>query len=181
MEVSIAAASLRACREFAPVGIDPGLVEQWVDRARWCGSSKNSQPWRFVAVRDRDLLCRLSTLGDFADHLAECSLAIAVASVPSEFPFSTTFDIGRVVQTLMLLAHEDGVGSCVAVFEPRANVDLVGHLLGAPAGYSVDVAVSFGYRRAAASTTMESPSRRGRLDRTELLYWEHFPAPAGTG
>jgi len=174
MRVDQAVRSLRATRTYAPTPIDDERVGRWVDAARWCGSSKNSQPWRFVAVRDRESLRRLSGMGDFARHLSTCQLALVLVAAPGPYPFSRAFDLGRVAQSLMLLAHEDGVGSCVAVLEPRANLIAAGGLVRAPEGWSAELAIGFGHP--VGENASSGPSPRGRLPTAELLFWETFPA-----
>lgn len=177
MQVDEAIRSLRASRRstLAPIGDD--VVRRWVEAARWCGSSKNSQPWRFVAVRERGVMHTLSTLGDSASHLAQSDLAVVLVATQGAYPFSLAFDLGRVAQCLMLLAHDDGVGSCVAVFGPRSNVVAAGNLVGIPPAWSAELAIGFGYpTRARPGAAADPPpvSPAGRLAAAELLHWEKF-------
>ncbi|MGH9124720.1 MAG: nitroreductase family protein [Acidimicrobiales bacterium] len=145
MDVNEALRGLRAVRDYAPDPVSPELVERWLETARWCGSSRNSQPWRFVVIRERGLLRALSALGDCAAHLGDAPLAVAVAAVEGPYPFSTIFDLGRAVQSLMVAAHADSVGSCIAVFEPAGNIDQARTLLAVPDRCRLDLAVAFGY------------------------------------
>lgn len=175
MDIKEGLRTLRATRRYRPGGIADEMIEAWVDTARWCGSSKNSQPWRFVAVRDRLTLQALSVLGDHAGHLADCEVALAVAGISTAYPFSRSFDLGRVAQSLMLAAHADGVGSCIAVFEPRSNVVAAGTLLFVPPDLDVEFAIGFGYpadRPADTERSTVSPS--GRLEVRELLQRERL-------
>ena len=182
MHVDEAIRSLRATRRYSLAVIDDDLVSKWVDTARWCGSSKNSQPWRLVAVRDPEVLRTLSRLGDHAGHLAECALALVLAATPSPYPFSYAFDLGRMAQCIMLLAHADGVGSCIAVFGPRGNVEAAGALVDTPPGWSADLAIGMGYPTVAdgdvpAGSGRVSPG--GRLEASELLSWNRFSKADG--
>lgn len=145
VEVTSALRSLRAVRRYDDRPVADDLVESWLESARWCGSSRNSQPWRFVVVRESATRRSLAGLGDDAGHLAAAAVVVAVAAVPGPYPFSTVFDLGRVVEVLQLAAHADGVGSCVAVFEPAANIDRARRLLKVPDGMRLDLAVGFGW------------------------------------
>lgn len=136
---------LRAVRKYAPDDVPDGLVTEWLESARWCGSSRNSQPWRFVVVRERSTLASLSHLGDDVSHLRRAPLAIAVAAVEGPYPFSTIFDLGRVVQCLLLAAAADGVAGCIAVFEPAQNIQRAREILRVPAACRLDLAIAFGY------------------------------------
>ena len=53
-----------------------------LEAGRWAGSAKNTQPWRFIVVRNRETLNRLSGCGNYASHLREAPLAIVVVQVP---------------------------------------------------------------------------------------------------
>lgn len=174
MEVCAAVRELRACRSYSTRAVPEAEVERWIDIARWCGSSRNSQPWRFISVRNQESLAELSVLGDYASHLAGCSVAIAIAMAPGPYPFSRTLDLGRMVQTLILLAHDAGVASCIAVFEPRDHVEVASRLLGLPNGYVVDLALSFGFCARSNTEPSASPSQRGRLPLSALLFRERF-------
>jgi len=137
--------TLRATRTYSPEPVPPAMVEGWLESARWCGSSRNSQPWRFVVVTDHETKDRLAGLGADASHLVAAPVVIVLASVPGPYPFSTIFDMGRVAQSLLLAAHADGVGSCIAVFEPEDNIARARELLGIPDTKAVDLAIGFGF------------------------------------
>lgn len=170
----MAVRELRARRSYSTQAVPDAQIERWIDDARWCGSSRNLQPWRFISVRDQESLAELSKLGDFASHVAGCSVAIAIAMGPGPYPFSRTLDLGRMVQTLMLLAHDAGVASCIAVFEPRVHVEMASRLLGVPDGYVVDLAISFGFPTQPDVELSPGPSQRGRLPLSVLLHRERF-------
>jgi len=44
-------AALRATRWWQPDAVPREVVERIVDGARWTGSARNAQPWRFVHVK----------------------------------------------------------------------------------------------------------------------------------
>lgn len=163
--------SLRAHRRYRPERVAPALVEGWLEAARWCGSSRNSQPWRFVVVEDRRVLADLSGFGEDALHLRDAAVAIAIAAVEGPFAFSTIFDLGRVSQTLMLAAAADGVGSCIAVFEPASNIDQAREVLGVPSSCRLDLAVGFGYPDHGVVERRPDRPRRGRLPINEISAW----------
>src|SRR5436190_2106661 len=47
---------MRAVREFTAEPVHSGQIEAWMEAARRCGSSRNSQPWRFAVVRRPETL-----------------------------------------------------------------------------------------------------------------------------
>ena len=165
---------LRAVRHYADDALDEEMVHGWLESARWCGSSRNSQPWRFIVVDDPASRRELAGLGEHAHHLAEAPLVIVLAADPGPFPFSTVFDLGRVAQSLMLAAAADGVGSCIAVFEPPANMDRARSLLSIPDGIRVDLAIGFGRATTGDGPPSvpppERPSPPGRRSLAEVAY-----------
>lgn len=183
--IAHAVRSLRAVRHYLPGEIDPSVLNRWIDAARWCGSSRNGQPWRFIAVDDRDVLAQLAVLGGYTRHLEGCSMALVVASRRDGPEFSRTFDLGRICQSLMLLAAEDGYGSCIGIFEPRDNMRRAAQLVDVPAELEVDLAIAFGLP--APNDREPSVSPPGRLTVPELLAfgsyrqsWPRPSSPAGT-
>ena len=61
--------SIRAVRRFSSRAIDDAVLLDILEVARWTGSSKNTQPWHLIVVRDRNVLVELGTCGPFAGHL----------------------------------------------------------------------------------------------------------------
>ena len=49
-------------RQYAPDAVPDDVLAQLLELARWTGSSRNSQPWHFVVVRDRDTLRTIASL-----------------------------------------------------------------------------------------------------------------------
>jgi nitroreductase len=167
-------ASLRAVRRYKPDPIDQTRLAAWLEAARWCGSGKNSQPWRFISVRSRATLTRLSRLGEYTSHLDDCAVAIVVASLHSEPEFSRCFDLGRICQSIMLLAAADGVGSCPAVFEPLENRLEAATLLGVPAEVELDLAIALGVHDQTGRSEPPGPSPKGRHPVAVLLSEERY-------
>ncbi|HEX2844175.1 MAG TPA: nitroreductase family protein, partial [Candidatus Limnocylindria bacterium] len=54
---------VRQVREFASTPVDPEALDAMADAARWSGSSRNGQPWRFVIVRDPDTVRAIHEVG----------------------------------------------------------------------------------------------------------------------
>ena len=52
--------SLRAVRQFSDREIPSDVLRDILDTGRWTGSSKNTQPWDLVVVRNRDTLAALA-------------------------------------------------------------------------------------------------------------------------
>ena len=70
----------RSVRRFAPDPLPDDAVRTILNAGRRAQSSKNTQPWQFVAVTDRDILTQLSQTGDFAGHLAGAALGVVLVA-----------------------------------------------------------------------------------------------------
>ena len=77
-------------------------------------SSKNEQTWRFIAIQDKTILKPLSECGQYAGHLADAALGVAILTPDPLGKFQTMFDAGQAAAFMQLAAWELGVGSCPA-------------------------------------------------------------------
>jgi nitroreductase len=173
MEAYEAIRSLRAVRHFTEESLPETVIERILQAARWTGSAKNTQPWQFIVVRERQMLQALSTCGAYASHLAGAAMAVIVVTPPGY----ALFDAGRVTQNMMLAAWTDGVGSCIASFGEEAKARSLLHI---PDAYQAHTAVSFGYPQPDAPKTIEGRPRKevlastGRRPLNELVHWEQW-------
>lgn len=165
MDVIDAIKNRRAVRKFSRQFVPDDVLNTILSAGGRSQSSKNTQPWRFLVIRDRSTLETLSTLGDFAGHLAGANFAVVlVGTVESTW---NSFDLGQAAAQMQLAAHELGVGSCIAAIYQR---DEAKHALGIPADHSVFCAISFGY-----PSEDHKPLRMGgRKSLEDLVVWERW-------
>lgn len=158
----------RATRRFRADTVPDDHVAAMIEAARWTGSARNRQPWRFVIARDPALRLALSRLGAYAQHLAGAPLVIGLA-VDEASGSDAHFDAGRAAQVLMGAAGELGYGSCPATLFPDANVTEAGRLVGLGAPWRLRWAIAMGLpadATGARSGTRAIPS--GRLPPEDL-------------
>ena len=104
--IAIAASATRDLKTAAPGELwFSGLFEA----ARLTGSSKNDQPWHFIAVERPETLKALSEVATSGRYVGEAAFAVAVA-VRSDSIYGVS-DGSRAVQSMVLAAWEEGVGS----------------------------------------------------------------------
>ena len=119
MDTFLAIASRREVRDYEQRSLPPEVEDRILDAGRLAGSSKNSQPWRFDVVPG-DLL---------ADSVYEptnlrgAPFVVAIV-VSGKGPVS--FDAGRGAENMLLVAWNEGVGSCPNALadEPAARAAL---------------------------------------------------------
>jgi nitroreductase len=171
MQVEEAIRTKRAVRQFAPTPLPDAAVRAILNAGRRAQSSKNTQPWQFVAVTNKDVLARLAQTGDFAGHLAGAALGVVlVAPDEPERREWLMFDLGQAAAYMQLAAWELGIGSVIAtIYHP----DQAQAILGVPAGLRCDVALSFGYP-ADASVLSAAPRPGGRKPLDELVHRDRW-------
>lgn len=152
--------SLRAVRQFQSKPIPDDALHRILQAGRMSGSSKNTQPWTFIVVRDPETRLRLSRCGDFASHLAGAPLAIAVVFDPQFY--RGEFDAGRAAQNMMLSAWASGIGSCIASMHREDDAKAV---LGVPGEFRLQHVLSFGYPVPQPIQTIEGQPRERVLKR----------------
>jgi len=166
--------SMRAVRQFSEQEIPDDVLRDILDAGRWTGSAKNTQPWDFVVVRNRETLKALAKCGQFAWHLAGAKLAIALVMRGDDA--WSGMDEGRLMQNLMLAAWAHGVGSCIGSIYPDGNQRRARELLGIPENRYLRTMLSIGYP--ASPEALRLPPNagipRGRRPLDDLVSWERF-------
>jgi nitroreductase len=169
MNVADAIRTKRAVRVFQDRLLPEEAVTTILNAGRRAQSSKNSQPWHFIAVRQRETLLALSKLGTYAGHLAGAALAVVIVTPDPAERASIMFDAGQSAAYMQLAGWELGVGSFPAtIYEPQQAEAL----LGVPPEWHVRMALSFGYPAEPPPT--EAPKRAGRKTLGEVVHWEKW-------
>jgi nitroreductase len=167
MNVFDAARTVLAVREYRDEPVPEDIVRRIVEAGRLTGSSQNGQPWHFVVVTDRATLGRLGEAVSHGRYTADAALAIAVAvERRSRFGLS---DASRAIQSMILTAWDEGVGSNWTGF---TGMDEVRSTLGIPEDYDVVAVVPFGYPKRKLGK-----GRKRRKPLAEVASRERFGQP----
>ena len=167
MDVFEAVRTVLAVRSYQERPIPDDVVRRIVEAGRLTASSMNLQPWQFVVAQDRGTLRRLGELARSGPYIADAPLAIVVAvEKASRFAVS---DASRAIQSMVLAAWADGVGSNWAGF---SGLDEVGKLLDMPAGLDVLAVIPFGYPAKAGGR-----GKKKRKPINEVIHRERFGQP----
>lgn len=170
MNVSEAIRTKRAVREFQDKPLPVEVTQAILNAGRRSQSSKNSQPWQFIAIQDKEILKSLSTCGEWAGHIAGAALAVAILTPDPAEKFQRLFDAGQAAAFMQLAAWELGVGSCPAsIYETEKAREI----LGFPVEWHLRVALSFGYPLKAEKLT-EAPKKGGRKLLDEVVHWDRW-------
>lgn len=128
----------RDSRSYSSQEISDEVLHRILQAGRMAGSSKNTQPWGFIVIGDDEQKASIATCGDFANHVPNAPLVIAVVLTPG----GSGFDAGRAAQNMMLAAWDAGITSCpVALHHRECAVEA----LGLPEDHTPAMLLAFGY------------------------------------
>jgi len=166
MEVFDVVRTALAIRSYQDKPIPQEIVVKIVEAGRLTGSSMNRQPWHFVVVQNLDMLRKLGEAAQSGPYIADAHLAIVVAVERTRFSVS---DASRAIQSMVLTAWSEGVGSNWVGFIPMPEINA---LLGIPTELDVLAIIPFGYPA--------RPVGKGKKQRksiSEVAYRERFGTP----
>ena len=166
---------VRQVREFASTPVDPAALDAMADAARWSGSSRNGQPWRFVIIRDRHTLRAIHEAGlPQTRSLATTQAAIAIV-LPSEpgSGISHGYDEGRAAERMLIAASLLGLGAGIAWVRADAR-PAVSALLGLPEERFVRTVIAVGHPTDASRRPKSAPGE-ARLPREDTVFAERWP------
>jgi nitroreductase len=163
MDTWLAVASRREIREYADRELPGEVVRRILDAGRLAGSAKNRQPWRFLVVDDPQARTALAEAVYEPGNVRGAKLVVAVLAKGS-------LDTGRAVQNMLLVAWNDGVGSCP---NGLADPEAARAALGLAKGDELAIVLTFGYparpRDASSRTPEEWSARANRKSLDELV------------
>lgn len=166
---------VRQARQYAPDTISDDVLNELLEIARWTGSSRNTQPWHFVVVNDKDQLHKISQLRTPINWVAEAPLAIAIVLNGTGAEASEAYDEGRVTERLLIGAHALGLGGGVAWYGDDALQSQAKEILGIPAERTARSVVVLGYPTS-VKDPRPNPAQAGRHPLSELVSYNKMDA-----
>jgi len=167
MDVFEAVRTILAVREYEHKPVPDALGRKIIEAGRLTASSINLQPWHFVLVRERQVLRQLGALASTGPYIADAALAVVVAvEHDSEYAVS---DASRAIQSMMLTAWAEGVGSNWVGF---GGSDEIATALSLPKTHDVLAIVPFGY-----PATSLGRGKKNRKPLNEVASLERYGQP----
>jgi len=166
---------VRQVREFTDAPVDPAALDAVADAARWSGSSRNTQPWRFIVIREPATLRALAEAGlPQTRSLATARAAIAIA-LPTEPGRRVVhgYDEGRAAERMLIAASLLDLAAGIAWIRSEVRPAVAG-LLGLPQDRFVRTVVAIGHPTDAARKPKSAPGE-ARLPREETVFSERWP------
>lgn len=159
VDTFLAIASRRETREYADRPIPDEVARRILDAGRLAGSARNRQPWRFLVVESAEARQRLASSVYAPENVRGARLIVALVGPGG-------IDFGRAAQNMMLVAWNEGVGSCPnGIKEPESAQAA----LSLDANDEIAIVLTFGYPAHERDPLRHTPEEwSARADRKPL-------------
>ena len=166
--IKLSIRTVLAVREYADRELPEEVARRIIEAGRLTASASNVQPWHFVLVRSHERLRKLGSLVRTGPYIGNAAAAVIVAYLSEKGEIGIS-DASRAVQSMMIAAWGDGVGSNWTGFARR--LDNVREEFGLPAAYDVLAVVPLGYPK------RKVVGRKRRKPLSEVASAERFGSP----
>lgn len=165
----------RQVREFTDEPLTNDELTAITDVARWSGSSRNTQPWRFLVTRDRDTISRLEAAGLPQTRALKTATAVVAIVLPddAERRVSHAYDDGRVAERILIAAGMLDLAAGIAWVRPDV-LPAVREILDLPSDRMVRTLMALGHPTLEALKPKSAPGE-ARLPRDEVVFDERLP------
>jgi len=179
MELLEAIRTRRSIRRYKSTPVDDKTVELVLEAARWAPSWKNTQCWRFIAVRDNNIKSQLANITTFnnpsTDAIRNAPVVIVACAELGKSGYSDgqqasdkgdwyMFDVALAMQNLVLAAHSLGLGT---VYNGLFDAKKAATILNVPAGFCVVSLTPLGYPD-------QEPEPRPRKELAQIAFYNKF-------
>lgn len=181
MDVMEAVRKRKSIRAYKNTPIDDKTLTTVLEAARLAPSWANTQTWRFIAIKDKDIKTRLIDTSLRAGNrgfeaLRQAPIAIVACAemdragcregkpVTDKEGYWFMFDVALAMQNLVLVAESLGLGT---VYLGGFDAKKAGDILGVPVGYCVVAMTPLGYPD-------ELPEARPRKELSEIIFYDRF-------
>ena len=165
MDVLEAIRDRRSIRRYQRKDVPDEKLMRVLEAGRWAPSAHNSQPRKFIVIKDEKTRNELARIAPYGSFLAEAPAAIAVVIDPSSSNHPVE-DGAAATQNMLLAAYALGLGSCWigsygSGYEARAR-----QILGIPGDRRLLSLISLGYAADSGGST--------RIELGKLVCYECF-------
>jgi nitroreductase len=136
--------TVRQARQYGPEPVSDDVLERLLQLAQWTGSSRNTQPWHFIVITDKEKLRQISQIRTAINWVADAPAAIAIV-LNGDNPTSEAYDEGRVTERILIGARLLGLGGGTAWFGDASQQAQGKSILGIPAERTARSVVVLGH------------------------------------
>ena len=152
MDVLEAIRDRRSIRRYHRKDVPDEKLMQVLEAGRWAPSAHNSQPRKFIVVKNEKVRRELAQIATYGSFLAEAPVAIAVVIDPSSSNHPVE-DGAAATENMLLAAHAIGLGSCWIGAYGSGYEDRAKQILGVSGDKRLLSLISLGYAADRGGTT----------------------------
>ncbi len=153
----------RSIRSFKKDPVQDDVLLKIIKAAQYAPSSWNRQPWRFIVIRDKSKLKRISEILPYGKFLSNVPMAIAIISSEKESDLWLV-DGSVATENLMLAAENYGLGTC---WIAESDNDEIKKMMDIPNDFHIITITPIGYPE-----RKTKPPNRKSIE--EILFKEKF-------
>ncbi len=102
----------RSIRSFQNKKVPEEEIQMILEAGQWAPSASNRQPWKFIVIKNRDVLKELARATGYGWFIGESSFAVAIVGKPWISSNWYIIDTSLVSMNMMLMAWSLGIGTC---------------------------------------------------------------------
>ncbi|MEJ5227240.1 nitroreductase family protein [Thermodesulfovibrio sp.] len=137
----------RSIRKYKDEIPPEDLIKKCIEAALYAPSARNSQPWYFIIVKEKDKIAQLSKAQPYTKFL-EGAPYVIVALADEKKSNHWLEDMGCAIMALLLEAHSIGLGACWgAIYHPDSmeRENHVRQVLDVPKNLRIIACIGIGY------------------------------------
>lgn len=165
MDVMEAITARRSVRKYTQEPVSDEELGQILEAGRWAPSRGNSQPWKFVVMKDERVRKDLAAVISTGKFLSEAPLGVAVVVDPESSKHPEQ-EGAAATQNMLLAARGLGLGTCWISVHGTDWEEAVQRMIDVPTGQWIISVVSIGH-------AAETPEK-GRKELDEIAFIDKY-------
>jgi len=137
----------RSIRKYTAQPVEQDKIDYLLRCALMAPSSKRTNPWEFIVVRDETKLCAMQACRTYGSGMFETATAAIVVALDTSLSDTWMADGAIAAEHLLLAAEEQGLGACwCQVYQREGAEELIKSLCAIPENRTVLCVISLGYK-----------------------------------
>ena len=139
--------SRRSVRQYKAQPVEQDKIDYMLRCALMSPSSKRTNPWEFVVVRDEAKLRAMEGCRTYGSGMFKTAMAAIVVALDTTLSDTWMADGAIAAEHLLLAAEEQGLGACwCQVYQREGAEELIRSLCGVPEDRTILCVISLGYK-----------------------------------
>ena len=137
----------RSIRKYTNQPVEQEKIDYLLRCALMAPSSKRTNPWEFIVVRDEKKLRAMAGCRTYGSQMFNTAMAAIVIALDTSLSDAWMADGAIAAEHILLAAEEQGLGACWChVYCREASEELIKGLCGIPEDKTVLCIISLGYK-----------------------------------